>query len=281
MKQKKYSPDLTLDWTNPEKPEGRTLTLQICPFREYEALRVRLGGKQGLFPTTPYLQQHYEALLQDPVMQKVKDDYTYNPFSMEPDSILFLKEVIAMYRPQVVVELGSGISTPILSAAQKEVFKDTDIDPVYVTIDQSEDYLDQTVGLVEKAGTSESVKPLIFPVCEYDLSPDSIGQRSNFVCYEFDEEKLHKACGGVRPDMIVVDGPTGGGQDGFPFARMMTVPILANYAASEAIYFMDDAHRDTEFIAMQQWHQREIIRVLGLKMVGKGLMVGIGPQKNV
>ena len=260
-------------WTFPDKPKDRTLKTTLCPLNEFLSLRARLGSGSPLFPRGPHLDKHYQTLLQDPIMQKVKDDYTYNPFSMEPDSVLFLKEMIAMFKPQVVVELGSGISTPILSAQQKEQYKDSDIKPTYVTIDQSDDYLDQTMTLVKKAGTDDTVKPLIFPMCYYKVDTASHHGHDQLGCYDFDEKALHEACGGIRPDMIIIDGPTGGGQNGYIFARLLTVPILSKIAAPECVYFLDDTYRDTEIVAMQDWHQSLLINVLGVKMCGKGTMV--------
>lgn len=274
---KELPTEVRLKWNNPSEPERRHLTTDLIPFKEFVNLRMRSGdGRRGFFPATNFSQEVMDELLADPVMQKVKDDYTYTAWSMEPDSITFLKKVFEMYKPQVVLELGSGISTPILSAKLKELWSNDDVDPVYVTVDQSDDYLDQTIKLVKKAGTYDITKPLIFPIAYFKVGAQTgDDQQPVLACYDFDEEKLHEACGGLRPDLIIVDGPTGGGQGGFPFARMLTAPVLSMYAKPNALFCMDDAYRDTEIKETQSWIQSETLQVLGVKATGKGLMIGL------
>ncbi len=264
-------------WQQPKAPEGRHLTTEFCPFSEFLSMRTRVGGNNTFFPKSNFAKAHYDVLLQDPVMEMLKDDYVFTAFSMEPDSISFLKEAIGMFKPQVIVELGSGISTPILASAQAAVFKDAKTKPVYVTIDQSQDYLDQTMKLVEKAGVADIVKPLLYPMCYYKVGDQQGKDQQVFACYDFDEKALFKACGGIRPEMIIIDGPTGGGAHGFAFARMLTVPVLSQYAAKEAVYFMDDAYRDTETLEMQRWAEIGAANVIGIKAVGKGMMIGLKP----
>lgn len=282
IKVKDLPEKLMMDWKAAPEPQGRHLNSDIIPFSEYLAMRRRTGDPQyGFFPRTGFSQAHYDELAKDPIMQAVKDDYTYTAWSMEPDSITFLKQVIEMFKPRVVLELGSGISTPILSAKLKEVWAKDAEKPVYVTIDQSDDYLGQTLKLVEKAGTSEITKSLIFPIVYYKVgaqSPD--GQQQVLACYDFNEEKLHEACGGLRPDMIIVDGPTGGGEGGFPFARMLTAPILSYYAKPGALFCLDDAYRDTEIQETMRWIENKTLGVLGVKAVGKGLMMGLVTQNS-
>jgi hypothetical protein len=273
---KDLPPDPQQKWSAPKAPKDRHLSTEFCPFSEYQNMRKRIGGNNTFFPRSNFASEHYEALLNDPVMKALKDDYTFTPFSMEPDSILFLKDAITMFKPQVVLELGSGISTPILASAQKEQFKaGGKVQPIYVTIDQSQDYLDQTMALVKKVGADDIVKPLLFPMCYYKVGNQTGKDQQVFACYDFDEQKLHEACGGVKPDMIIVDGPTGGGEKGYTFARMLTIPILSQYAADDAVYFMDDAYRDTEALEMQRWAETRSANVLGIKAVGKGLMIAL------
>lgn len=263
-------------WKNPDQPKDRHLTGEVIPFGELLSLHQRIGNpNHGLFPITSFAKKHMDELLADPVMQAVKDDYTYTAWSMEPDSVTFLKKVIEMYKPRVVLELGSGISTPILSAKLKDVWKDDKDKPVYVTIDQSDDYLAQTLVLVEKAGTKDITRPLIFPITYYRVGgKNEKGEDNTLACYDFNEEKLFEATGGLRPDMIIVDGPTGGGAGGFPFARMLTAPILSMYAKPNALFCMDDAYRNTEIREALNWLESRTMNIIGVKAVGKGLLMG-------
>ena len=192
---------------------------------------------------------------------------------MEPDSILFLLSVIEHFKPQTILELGSGISTPILSAHQKQHASAGTEKMRYVTIDQSDEYLSATMSMVEKAGTSDIVKPLVFPLCNYDIAPEKFWGQEKLVNYNYDEKALHEALDGQQPDMIIIDGPTGGKDGGALFARMLSVPILKLYSGTETLFFLDDSYRDTEILSMIEWHTKAYLNIIGVKMVGKGTMV--------
>ncbi|MFP4312690.1 MAG: hypothetical protein ACLFR0_00060 [Alphaproteobacteria bacterium] len=264
-------------WTNPPEPSGRHLTTDLIPFNEFVNLNDRVSSEgRGLFPSTSFAPKHLEELMQDPVMFKLKDDYKFTGWSMEPDSVTFLKSLFEMYKPQIVVELGSGISTPILSAKLKEIWAEDEVKPVYVTIDQSEDYLDQTRKIVEIAGTADIVKPLIFPIACFKVGEvNEDGEQKLLHCYDFDEKALFDACDGLRPDLIIADGPTSGGVGGFLYGRLLTAPILSMFAKPNALFCLDDAYRSTEIEATKSWNNNDIIDVLGIKAAGKGMMLGL------
>lgn len=268
----------TLPWSAHKRPRNHGLQMQLIPLQELLSLRNRLMRDNALFPQYEPQQNYLETLKGDPFMAKLAKDFRPSNFTMEVQSIAYLKEVIEVSKPEVIVELGSGISTPILAGAQAAQYKGTSVTPVYITIDQSQEYLDATVNLCNKAGIGkDALKGLVFPLCNYKAPDLSEKGREEFGCYQFDEQALHDAAGGRTIDMVIIDGPTGGGVSGTDFARMLTAPILSLYAAEKALFFMDDAYRDTEILSFSRWHKMGIVSVAGVKAVGKGLMVAVTP----
>lgn len=270
----------TLPWSGAKRPRNHGLQIQLIPLQEFLSLRNRLkllnDNSLSLFPDFELPQNYPEILKDDPFMARLAKVFKPNSFTMEALSIAYLKEVIEATKPEVIVELGSGISTPILAGAQAAQYAGTGVSPAYITIDQSQEYLDQTIKLCDEAGLDKStLKGLVFPICTYKAPGILESKREEFCCYEFDEQALHDATGGRTIDMVIIDGPTGGGASGFDFARLLTSPILSLYSAEKALFFMDDAYRDTEIVSFIRWHDLGILSVAGVKAVGKGLMVAI------
>lgn len=253
--------------TAPYIPEDRSKILPpLMPLEEVLRMRVRLNQADILFPKRPFQEGDLLALDGDPVLADLSD-YQFSTYSMEPTSLAFLKHVFSTYKPTTVVELGSGISTPILSAHLRGLHA-PEVDVCYVTIDQSQEFADQTRDMLDRVGTSDIVKMIVV-----DTKPLEIHGRET-ACYDINIEQLAEALGGRQADLFIIDGPVGGGPYGVPGARFATVPLLKPVAAHEALFFLDDAYRDTELDIAKAWSQLDYMHVFGIKAVGKGTLVG-------
>lgn len=269
--------NLEMDWSEPDLPEGRGLNADILPFTEFLAMHQRIGGRNSFKPKTNFEPEPLEQLREtDAVMKAIDDDYVFSSHSMEPEAILFLKEAIKMFKPQVILELGAGLSTIILSAAQKDA---SGKDAKYISIEQDKDH----IAKVEKWGTKTKTDGN-FDIIPLEMTRYRVGDQEQsdadtaIPCFDFDEKTLHDALGGVKPDMIIVDGPIDEKSlAGASFAKTLTVPILSLYASERATYFMPGAYSDTEIFAMSQWHASGAVNVIGVKAAGNGLMVALAP----
>jgi hypothetical protein len=266
---------LTLDWHAPaDAPAERHLTADIIPALEFLNLRSRLGGTNPLAPRTPLSIPSFETLKQHPVSQKLGDELSFEEADMEPDTILFILDVVKMFQPRTILELGSGLSTVFLSDALPDT-------TTYVTVDDTIEQQSRTLDLAGKAGTAQKFKSIRLSPCHYRVGThgDDDGKERVMPCYEFDEKILHDALGGQKPDMIIINGPTNEKTvSNASLAKTLTMPILSLYAAPGTLVTMSRAYADPEIFAMDQWQQSGSANIIGIKAVGKGLMIGIVPS---
>ena len=223
-----------------EKP---VLATSLIPYSELLALRERLGKPNILFPQTPLPPGMLNILANDPIIKKL--EYSFHSFSMEPQSIIFIKEIIRSFKPRTILELGSGISTVILSDYLRSIHQGTSEDLNYVTVDQSAEYLNETRKMLQKADLENFVRCVEAPITSYKIEDKALS------CYDLREDLLHPALQGCKPELIIIDGPVGGGPTGLPFARMLTAPLLKSLSSPGTIIVMDDAFRDTEIEIMR------------------------------
>lgn len=236
-------------------------------------MRLRLGGSNALAPRTPLIVPHLEALKEHPLAQKLGSDLSFDEGDMEPDTILFMQDVINMFQPRTILELGSGLSTVFLSDILPE-------NTTYVTVDDTTEQQSRTLDLAGKTGTAQKFKSILLSPCHYRVGTqeDNDGKERVMPCYEFDEKTLHDALGGEKPDMIIINGPTNAKTaSNASLAKTLTMPILSLYAASGALVCMSRAYADPEIFAMEQWQQSGAANIIGIKAVGKGLLIGLRP----
>jgi len=256
-----------LNLQRPTAPTDRSMVLPpMIPLEEILRLRLRLAQPGILFPQESFDSEDLSALAGDPALELLSD-YKFSDYSMEPTALAYLKEIFTTYKPKTIVELGSGISTAILSYLLRSLHG-PDAFIRYVTIDQSQEYVDQTWSMIEEVGTTDIVKTIVA-----DTKPMTIHGRDT-ACYDIKSELVAEALDGHQADLIIVDGPVGGGTNGVKGARFATVPLLRPLAAHQALFFLDDALRDTELEIAVSWSQLDYLQVLGLKAVGKGTLVG-------
>lgn len=266
-----------LKWANPDLPESRHLSTEVMPVSEFLAMRRRISGRNAFLPKTNFATEPLEDLQKnDDVMKAFSEGYVFSSYSMEPETLLFLKSAIEMFRPRVVLELGSGLSTLVLSHAHREVLKADKAKGAYIAIEQSQDMMNKVLDHADTAKVKDCFTPLVCPLALYKIGDVLDTDQKAMACYDLDEQALHAALGGVRPDMIIIDGPMDDKTlAGASFAKALTMPLLSLYAAPGAVVMMDGVYGDPETFAVDQWQQSGIVNVVGVKAVGKGLMIGI------
>ncbi|MCK6418087.1 MAG: class I SAM-dependent methyltransferase [Alphaproteobacteria bacterium] len=257
------------DWK--DRPDARPEYLKIntIPSSELYKLRALLIKQNSLFPPAKSQSQMAQEASGNSLFERL--GYVFHNYSMDPQSLLAIKEIISVLRPRVVLELGSGISTVVCADHMRQLYERDSQGFCYVTVDQSAEYISETRALVDRAGLSDFVKCLHSPVVPY------IFGASGFSCYQFNEEMLFDAFNGLRPEMVIIDGPVGGGANGVPFARLLTAPAVRRFCVPKACVLMDDALRDTEIEIIRHWEMSKALHIQGVKAVGRGLMIGYIP----
>ena len=243
-----------------------TASQSLLPLAEIVRLRSRLSTRDALFPVTPFDPRDRELLADDPVVKALSGS-AISSFSMEPAALAFMKRMITRYKPATILEYGSGLSTGVLSSHQRTVCGD---DPAsgYISIEQSPEFANQTAELLRRSGTSERVTVLVADIVAVRVH----GRETR--CYDLAGCGLDDALQGRAIDLVLIDGPAGGGALGIPGSRLATVPMLRDRSASGAPFFLDDAFRDTELAIARAWSRLKYVRIMGITAVGKGMLFG-------
>ena len=140
-------------------------------------------------------------------------------WAASPDLLLMIADLVRTHEPQLVVELGSGVSTLIIakSGAGK-----------VISIDNSEEFADKTRALLkahEVGGVEVRVAPLTPHVAGLEWYDTTLLQ---------DLKEI---------DLLIVDGPPGSKN---PNARRPAHMELINKLSPHAIIVIDDVNRDGE-----------------------------------
>lgn len=185
-----------------------------------------------------------------------------SPWAMAPDSLNFLWAIVRRIRPNAVLEFGGGHSTVVIAAAMAEVHgKDG---PAHVwSIDESAEWLETTRGLLARAGVDGRVKLAHTPLREQTFA----GGTS--LSYALDESFLADFLDS-RPDLVLIDGPSGGG-----LARLPTLPLVADRLARPCTFFLDDAFRTDETQIAAIWRSEYGVILRGVHPRGHGVLEGV------
>jgi cephalosporin hydroxylase len=140
-------------------------------------------------------------------------------WAASPDLLLTITEIVRKYRPGLVVELGSGVST--LVAAKAGARK-------VVSIDNSDEFGGKTISLL-KDHKVRGVDVRIAPLQPY---------ANGFTWYDTSMIKDLK-----RIDLLIIDGPPGSKN---PEARYPALAEFKDKLSSKAVIIIDDVHREGE-----------------------------------
>lgn len=140
-------------------------------------------------------------------------------WAASPDLLLTITEIIRKYRPGLVVELGSGVST--LVAAKAGARK-------VVSIDNSDEFGGKTISLL-KDHKVRGVDVRIAPLQPY---------ANGFTWYDTSKIKDLK-----KIDLLIIDGPPGSKN---PEARYPALAEFKDKLSAKAVIIIDDVHREGE-----------------------------------
>ena len=140
-------------------------------------------------------------------------------WAASPDLLLTITEIVRKYRPGLVVELGSGVST--LVAAKAGARK-------VVSIDNSDEFGGKTISLL-KDHKVRGVDVRIAPLQPY---------ANGFTWYDTSMIKDLK-----KIDLLIIDGPPGSKN---PEARYPALAEFKDKLSSKAVIIIDDVQREGE-----------------------------------
>jgi Methyltransferase domain len=193
-------------------------------------------------------------------VRRVVTSAAANSFAVGTESLNFLDGRVGQLRPEAILEFGSGVSTVVLAARMVDLHgRDR---PRVFSVDESKRYLDETQRMLNSAGLSGCAR-----LAHREIREQVIHGRST-ACYDIDESFLDSFLELV-PDLLFVDGPSGGGS-----VRFGTLPLVLGRTAIPCTFFLDDALRESEIHVASLWRDLTGIELAAVHVVGHGLLEG-------
>jgi tRNA A58 N-methylase Trm61 len=172
----------------------------------------------------------------------------------------FLAEHVQRLRPSSVLEFGCGASTVRMARVLADVHGD---DRVRVfSVEQDAAFAEECRHRLVAEGLSATV---VHRVLVAQAAPDGETQS-----YDLSGDFLATLLQQDSPDLIVVDGPSGGS-----FARFPVLPNVRACLAAETRFLLHDGLRDHELLLVAKaWRGVPGIRVEGVYVDGEGFLTG-------
>jgi len=174
-------------------------------------------------------------------------------WTLAPDALRFVTAIIQTFRPRHILELGSGLSTRVLSRTAGPLSPKC----VITSVDHDPQYNWDTGGAAEPDGAK--VKFQLAPLVVREFGGKLLG------AYLMQSTKMATK----RPvDLVIIDGPPVnlGGREG-------TLYQIMDYARPGTIVLLDDSKRPEEKAAIKAWQDNlgDAVTIEQLKNFGKGM----------
>ena len=183
-------------------------------------------------------------------------------WALDAQTLNFLEQEIIRLRPQAILEFGTGISTICFARHLFEIWGDTDKPRVF-SIEQNEWQVEKSQRQLVDFGLEKSVRILHAP-----LTPQRIEDITT-ECYALPPSVLNEFLGELRPDFVVVDGPSGNSS-----VRFGTLPLVKAHVQETARFYLDDALRPEELDVAERWNALSYLSLSELRKIGKGILTG-------
>lgn len=160
-------------------------------------------------------------------------------WALTADAAVVLVREIALNRPRIIVELGSGVSTQLIGRMLKEAGEGK-----LYSLDHDTKWAEQTRRHVRSSGLENHVVVLDAPLAKQRFN----GREFNW--YQIPEELRQVD----NIDLIIVDGPPQSlDPSGTP--RYPALPAFLAQLSPTAMIYIDDAKRPQEQEMIAQWHK--------------------------
>lgn len=219
-----------------------------------------LPGTDAL--VTPALSTTVASIV-DPFLRDVLDGRELGTWTLSPLAIDELLQRLSIWRPELAIEFGSGVSTVCLAHGMRQQ-RDDLTSPWVISIEQDAEHVTATESLLAAAGLADAAIVLHAPLAR---TQDSDTTRSAHV---LPHERIAAAMAERRLGLVFVDGPAA--ESG---ARVTTVPAVRRHLRGDTPVVLDDALRDGEIEAARTW-EREGLVVDGRYLLAEsGLFLGV------
>jgi predicted O-methyltransferase YrrM len=160
---------------------------------------------------------------------------TFGGWAIDGGSARHFISKILTDRPQVIVEMGSGLST-ILAAQAMDVIG---IEGQVISLEHDESWAEHARSMVEQHGVAHRCRVVHAPLV------DTIVDGESYKWYDLTKAELPE-----QIELVLVDGPP---KSTGPLARYPAIPLLYDSLRIGATVLIDDAARPDEREALARW----------------------------
>jgi predicted O-methyltransferase YrrM len=155
-------------------------------------------------------------------------------WAASPDFLVLVLGEILARKPNLVVELGSGVSTLINAYALEKLGNGK-----LISLDHDSEFLQKTQRQIDLHGLNDVVQAVHAPLTKINLNG------ADWQWYDLASADITSPV-----DILVVDGPPGDLQ---ARSRYPALPLFAEQLSSDAAVFLDDVARSDEQAIVQEW----------------------------
>ncbi|PEN12324.1 hypothetical protein CRI94_14985 [Longibacter salinarum] len=154
-------------------------------------------------------------------------------WAISPQLAATLIRLVRDKQPEVVLEVGSGSSTVVMSYVMEQLDRGR-----VISLDHSAEYTEMTRSQIEKHGLSHRVDVIHAPLVDTEIGGEV------WPWYDVGDVDLPPI------DVLFVDGPP---QSTRSLARYPAVPVLRDNLSGNAVIVLDDAYRPDESEIADRW----------------------------
>jgi|LSQX01.2.fsa_nt_gb hypothetical protein len=159
-----------------------------------------------------------------------KNYFPVTGFSLSFQQIQHIINDIAYFKPNLILEFGSGISTVIIS----NFLKANNFNAKFYSVDNDLEWQSQVKNQIAGNNNTEFLN---FPIGDTEFS----FKDEKVKWYQIPSNHFLRSLNEI--DLVIIDGPFGGI---CKYSRFGFIPFLMNKLSIDAIIFVDDTHRPDE-----------------------------------
>lgn len=163
-------------------------------------------------------------------------------WSMTPQAILHILNIISLNKSKSIIEFGSGATTVYIA----KLLQIEHSEAQFISIESSMEWKEKMEKQLADNGLEDYVQIIYAPL-------EKVDQKNAFKNQEtwYATEILEEAISDISNfDLVIVDGPFGGST---PYARYSAFPFLQEKTTQETVWMLDDTGRAEEVEILNEW----------------------------
>ncbi len=197
-------------------------------------LKLHINIKKNISKMFSIEFKQFESLIFLHTLIKSEISLKTRGWAASPDLISAIFKNIIKYKPSVILELGSGISSQFIGHLLK-VYK---FETKLISLDHSSEYSEKTKSDVLDSGLDEYIEIIHCPLKKIIIN------ENEWIWYNLENLSIPEV------DLLIIDGPIG---EVNKKTRYPAIPVLINKLKDNAIIILDDYNRIDEKEIVKDW----------------------------